>query len=54
VTREGGLLIGVPAAAALVGVMQVAKDADARSVVVTIFPCSADKYLSEHFWDETA
>ena len=51
--REEGLLIGVSAAAALVGAMQVAKDAAAGSVVVTIFPDSGDKYLSEHFWDET-
>jgi cysteine synthase B len=54
VAREEGLLIGVSAAAALVGAMQVAKDADAVSVVVTIFPDSGGKYLSEHFWDETA
>jgi cysteine synthase B len=54
VAREEGLLIGVSAAAALVGAMQVAKDADAGSVVVTIFPDSGDKYLSEHFWDQTA
>ena len=52
--REEGLLIGVSAAAALVGAMQVARDADAGSVVVTIFPDSGDKYLSEHFWDETS
>jgi cysteine synthase B len=54
VAREEGLLIGVSAAAALVGAMQVAKGADAGSVVVTIFPDSGDKYLSEHFWDQTA
>ena len=52
--RHEGLLIGVSAAAALVGALQVAKDAPAGSVVVTIFPDSGDKYLSEHFWDETA
>jgi cysteine synthase B len=50
--REEGLLIGVSAAAALVGALQVAKDAAAGSVVVTIFPDSGDNYLSEHFWDE--
>jgi cysteine synthase B len=54
VAREEGLLIGVSAAAALVGALIVAKDAHADSVVVTIFPDSGDKYLSEHFWDETA
>lgn len=52
--REEGLLIGVSAAAALVGAVQVARDAAAGSVVVTIFPDSGDKYLSEPFWDETA
>jgi cysteine synthase B len=48
------LLIGVSAAAALVGAMQVARDAPAGSVIVTIFPDSGDKYLSEHFWEENA
>jgi cysteine synthase len=52
VAREEGLLIGVSAAAALVGAVQIAKDAADGSVVVTIFPDSGDKYLSEHFWDE--
>jgi cysteine synthase B len=52
--REEGLLIGVSAAAALVGAMQIAREADAGSVVVTIFPDSGDKYLSEHCWGETA
>jgi cysteine synthase B len=54
VAREEGLLIGVSAAAALVGALIVAKDAPADSVIVTIFPDSGDKYLSEHFWDENA
>jgi cysteine synthase B len=54
VAREEGLLIGVSAAAALVGAMQVARDAPAGSVIVTIFPDSGDKYLSEHFWEENA
>jgi cysteine synthase B len=50
--REEGLLVGVSAAAALVGAVQVARNAAPESVVVTIFPDSGDKYLSEHFWDE--
>jgi cysteine synthase B len=54
VAREEGLLIGVSAAAALVGALIAAKDAPAGSVIVTIFPDSGDKYLSEHFWDENA
>ena len=52
--REEGLLVGVSGAAALVGAAHIANDAVAGSVVVTIFPDSGDKYLSEHFWDETA
>jgi cysteine synthase B len=52
--REEGLLVGVSAAAALVGAMQVAKEAPDGSVVVTIFPDSGDKYLSEHFWEANA
>jgi cysteine synthase B len=51
--REEGLLVGVSGAAALVGARQVARNAALGSVVVTIFPDSGDKYLSEHFWDES-
>ena len=52
--REEGLLVGVSAAAALVGAMKIAQDAAPGSVVVTIFPDSGDKYLSEHFWEDPA
>lgn len=52
--REEGLLVGVSGAAALVGAVQVARNAAQGSVVVTIFPDSGDKYLSEHFWDENS
>jgi len=51
--REEGLLVGVSAAAALVGALQVAREASPGAVIVTILPDSGDKYLSEHFWDET-
>jgi cysteine synthase B len=54
VAHEEGLLIGVSAAAALVGSLQVAQKAPADSVIVTIFPDSGDKYLSEHFWEENS
>jgi cysteine synthase B len=50
--REEGLLVGVSSAAALVGALQIAQTAPAGSVVVTIFPDSGDKYLTEHFWNE--
>jgi cysteine synthase B len=52
--REEGLLVRVSSAGALVGAMKIAQDAAPESVVVTIFPDSGDKYLSEHFWEETA
>jgi cysteine synthase B len=52
--REEGILAGVSAAGALVGALQIARDAAAGAVIVTIFPDSGDKYLSEHFWEETA
>jgi cysteine synthase B len=51
-TQEG-LLVGVSAAAALVGALQVARSAPPGSVIVTIFPDSGDKYLSEHFWEDS-
>jgi S-sulfo-L-cysteine synthase (O-acetyl-L-serine-dependent) len=50
---EEGLLVGVSGAAALLGALQVARPASPGSVVVTIFPDSGDKYLSEHFWKES-
>jgi cysteine synthase B len=49
--REEGLLVGVSAGAAMVAALKVAKEID-RGVIVTIFPDSGDKYLSERFWDE--
>lgn len=50
--REEGLLVGLSAAAALVGSIEVAKSAEAGSVIVTIFADSGDKYLSERFWTD--
>jgi cysteine synthase len=47
-------LVCVSSAAALVGALKIAQTADAGSVIVTIFPDSGDKYLSEHFWNDTA
>ena len=49
--RHEGLLVGVSAGAAMVASMQIAKQVR-RCVIVTIFPDSGDKYLSERFWDE--
>jgi cysteine synthase B len=52
--REEGLLLSPSATAALEGCFQVAKTLapDERAVMVTIFPDSGTKYLSERFWDE--
>ena len=53
--REEGLLVGISAAAAVVASVRVAKEeAAARrpATIVTVLPDSADKYLSERFWDE--
>src|SRR5229473_654446 len=52
--REEGLLVGVSAAAAIVGSLKVAEDLKKQqpAVIVTILPDSGDKYLSERFWNE--
>jgi len=59
--REEGLLVGVSAAAAVVGSLRVAESIlraaktrgkEPRAVIVTILCDSADKYLSERFWDD--
>jgi S-sulfo-L-cysteine synthase (O-acetyl-L-serine-dependent) len=48
---EEGLLVGVSGAAALVGAIAIGNRAAPDSVVVTIFPDSGDKCLSENFWE---
>lgn len=59
--REEGLLVGISAAAAVVGSLRVAEriveqarlqGETPRAVIVTILCDSADKYLSERFWDD--
>ncbi len=53
--REEGLLVGVSAAAAVAGALRIAGECAARNekaVIVTILCDSADKYLSERFWEE--
>jgi cysteine synthase B len=53
--REEGLLVGISAAAAVVASLQVAREessAGRHAVIVTVLPDSADKYLSERFWEE--
>ena len=52
--REEGLLVSPSAAAALLGCFQVAKTIprEQHAVIVTVFPDSGAKYLSERFWEE--
>ena len=47
--REEGLLVGISGGAALAAALNVARDVH-DAVIVTIFPDSADKYMSERFW----
>ncbi len=53
--RTEGLLVGVSAAAVVAAALRVAEEESAagrEAVIVTILPDSADKYLSERFWEE--
>ena len=52
--REEGLLVGVSAAAAVVGCLQIGRQVkiNEHAVIVTILCDSGDKYLSERFWQE--
>ena len=55
-SRTAGLLVGISAAAAVVGSLKVASELslrrDQEAVIVTILCDSGDKYLSERFWTE--
>jgi cysteine synthase B len=52
--REEGLLVGISAAAAVVGCLQLARQLKKgeHAVFVTVLCDSGDKYLSERFWEE--
>jgi cysteine synthase B len=53
--REEGVLVGISAAAAVVASLLIAREeaaAGRQAVIVTVLPDSADKYLSERFWEE--
>jgi cysteine synthase B len=52
--REQGLLIGVSAAAAIVGSLKIIEQLknNQRATIVTILCDSGEKYLSERFWSE--
>ena len=49
--REEGLLVGISSGAAAVCALRVARELK-KGVVVTVFPDSGDKYLSQRFWTE--
>lgn len=52
--KKQGLLVGVSAAAALVGAVKIAESLKKQqpAVIVTILADSGTRYLSERFWDE--
>jgi cysteine synthase B len=53
--REDGLLVGISAAAAVVACERIAEDEAAEgraATIVTVLPDSAEKYMSERFWEE--
>jgi len=54
--RTEGLLVGISAAAAVVGCLKIARALPLKrgheAVIVTILCDSGDKYLSERFWNE--
>jgi cysteine synthase B len=55
-SRNAGLLVGISAAAAVVGCLKIARELPLNktdeAVIVTILCDSGDKYLSERFWNE--
>jgi len=53
--RLEGLLVGISGGGNVVAALTIARELHAqgkKGVIVTILCDSADKYLSEHFWDE--
>jgi S-sulfo-L-cysteine synthase (O-acetyl-L-serine-dependent) len=52
--RELGLRVGVSAGANVAGALAVADELPpgTAATIVTVLPDGADKYLSEHFWEE--
>ncbi len=53
--REEGLLVGISSGSNVHAAMMVGREMAARGetgVIVTVLCDSADKYLSEHFWDD--
>ncbi len=52
--REEGLLVGISAGGNVHSALEVAKTAPKGSVIVTVLCDSADRYLSERFWEDPA
>ncbi len=53
--RNQGILVGISAAAAVATAVQIGEQeakAEREAVIVTILPDSAEKYMSERFWQE--
>jgi cysteine synthase B len=53
--REEGLLVGISSGAAIAASVRIAREeaaAGRTAVIVAMLPDSADKYLSERFWEE--
>ena len=53
--RTEGLLVGISAAAAVVACLRLAEELarhGREATIVTVLPDSADKYLSDRFWEE--
>ena len=52
--REEGILVGVSSGAALWACLEVTRRVprDERATIVTVFPDSGEKYLSEQFWSD--
>jgi cysteine synthase B len=55
VAREEGLLVGISSGAAIAASVRIAREeaaAGRTAVIVAMLPDSAEKYLSERFWEE--
>jgi cysteine synthase B len=53
--RTEGLLVGISAAAAVVASLRLGEELAAQgreAAIVTVLPDSADKYMSDRFWEE--
>jgi S-sulfo-L-cysteine synthase (O-acetyl-L-serine-dependent) len=53
--RDEGLLVGISAAASVQASLEIGREESAAgrsAVIVTVLPDSAEKYLSERFWEE--